>query len=64
MSFYKLLKKHDGFIWSELAEEVFQAFKQYLKQLPILVPPKDNKVMLLYAAATLIVVSAVLVVER
>ena len=23
MSFYKLLKKHDGFLWSEQAEEAF-----------------------------------------
>ena len=64
MSFYKLLKKHDGFLWSEQAEEAFQAFKQYLKQLPILVLPKDGETMLLYVAATPIVVSAVLVVER
>jgi hypothetical protein len=64
MPFYKLLKKHDGFLWSEQAEEVFQAFKQYLKQLPILVPPKDGETMLLYIAATPTVVNAVLVVER
>ena len=64
MPFYKLLKKHDGFLWSEQAEVAFQAFKQYLKQLPILVPPKDGKAMLLYVPATPTVVSAVLVVER
>ena len=64
MPFYKLLKKHDGFLWSEQAKEVFQAFKQYLKQLPILVPPKDGETMLLYIAATPTFVSAVLVVER
>ena len=64
MPFYKLLKKHDGFLWSEQAEEAFQAFKQYLKQLPILVLPKDGETMLLYVAATPTVVSAVLVVER
>ena len=28
LPFYKLLKKHDGVLWSEQAEEVFQAFKQ------------------------------------
>ena len=64
MPFYKLLKKHDGFLWSEQAKEAFQVFKQYLKQLPILVPPKDSEAMLLYVAATPTVVSAVLVVER
>jgi hypothetical protein len=62
--FYKLLKKLDGFLWSEQAEEAFQAFKQYLKQLPILVPPKDGETMLLYVAATPIIVSLVLVVEH
>ena len=36
----------------------------YLKQLPILEPPKEDEVMLLYMAATPKVVSAVLVVER
>jgi hypothetical protein len=64
MLFYKLLKKHDSFLWSEQAEEAFQAFKQYLKQLPILIPPKDSKTMLLYVAATPTVVSAVLVVKH
>ena len=64
MPFYKLLKKHDGFLWSEQAEEAFQAFKKYLKQLPILLPSKDGETMLLYVAATPIVVSTVLVVKR
>ena len=56
--------KHDGFLWSKQDEEAFQAFKQYLKQLPILVPPKNDEVMLLYGAATPTIVSVVLVVER
>ena len=64
MPFYKLLKKHDDFLWSEQAEEAFQAFKQYFKQLPILIPLKHGETMLLYVAATPTVVSAVLVVER
>ena len=63
MPFYRLLHKPDGFQWSKKAEEAFQAFKQYLKQLPILVPPKDSEVMLLYVAVTPKVVSVVLVVE-
>jgi hypothetical protein len=42
----------------------FRKFKQYLKQLSTLVPPKDGEVMFLYVAATPKVVSAVLVVER
>jgi hypothetical protein len=35
-----------------------------LKQLPILVPPKEGEIMLLYVAATPTIVSTVLVVER
>ena len=64
MPFYRLLHKHDGFQWNEQAKEAFQEFKQYLKQLPILVPPKEDEVMLLYVAATPKVVSVVLVVKR
>ena len=64
MPYYKLLKKHNGFLWSEQAEEAFQTFKLYLKQLPILVPPKDGEIMLLYVTTTLLVVSAVLVVDH
>ena len=64
MLFYRLLDKHDYFQWSEHAKEAFQKFKQYLKQLPILEPPKEDEVMLLYMAATPKVVSVVLVVER
>jgi hypothetical protein len=59
-----LLHKHDVFQWSEQAEAVFQEFKQYLKKLPILVPPREGEVMLLYVVATPTVVSAVLVVKR
>jgi hypothetical protein len=38
--------------------------KQYLKSLPTLVPPKPNDVLLLYVAATDVVVSTVIIVER
>jgi hypothetical protein len=38
--------------------------KQYLKSLPTLVPPKPNDILLLYAAATDVVVSTVIIVER
>jgi len=64
MPFYKLLKKYDGFLWSDQAKEASQAFKKYLKHIPILIPRKDGETMLLYVAATPIVVSTVLVVER
>jgi hypothetical protein len=42
----------------------FVELKQYLKSLPTLVPSKPNDVLLLYVAATDVVVSTVIVVER
>ena len=64
MTFYRLLHIHDGFQWHEQADEAFQKFKQYLKQLLTLMPPKDGEVMLLYVAVTPKVFSAALVFER
>jgi hypothetical protein len=42
----------------------FIELKQYLKSLATLIPPKPDDVLLLYIAATNIVVSIVIVVER
>jgi hypothetical protein len=42
----------------------FIELKQYLKSLPMQVPPKPDDVMLLYVAATDAVVSTVIAVER
>jgi hypothetical protein len=42
----------------------FVELKQYLKSLPTLVPPKPDDVLLLYVAATDVVVSTVIAVER
>ena len=64
MPFYRLLHKHDDFQWNKHAKEAFQEFKQYLKQLLIHVPQKEDEVMLLYVAATPKVVSVVLVIEH
>jgi hypothetical protein len=63
MPFYKLLHKADGFQWVEQAAVAFIEPKQYLKALPILVPPKPDDVLLLYVAATDAVVSTIIVVE-
>jgi hypothetical protein len=62
--FYKLLCKADGFQWDDQAAAAFVELKQYLKTLPILVPPKPDDVLLLYVAATDMVVSTAIVVER
>jgi hypothetical protein len=64
MSFYKLLRKADGFQLDDQAMTAFIELKQYLKSLPILVPPKSDDVLLLYVTATDTVVSTVIAVER
>jgi hypothetical protein len=64
MPFYKLLRKADGFQWDDQAAAAFVELKQYLKYLPTLVPPKPDDVLLLYVAATDMVVSTTIIVER
>jgi hypothetical protein len=64
MPFYRLLRKADGFQWDEQAAAAFVELKQYLKSLPTLVPPKSDDVLLLYVAATDVVVSTVITVEQ
>jgi hypothetical protein len=64
MPFYKLLRKADGFHWDDQAAAAFVELKQYLKSLPTLVPPKPDDVLLLYVAATDMVVNTAIVVER
>jgi hypothetical protein len=64
MSFYRLLRKVDSFQWDDQAVATFVELKKYLKSLPTLVPPKPDDVMLLYVAATDVVVSIVITVER
>jgi hypothetical protein len=64
MSFYRLLRKADGFQWDDQAATTFVELKKYLKSLPTLVPPKPDDVLLLYLAATDTVVSTVITVER
>jgi hypothetical protein len=63
MPFYKLLCKADGFQWDDQATSAFMQLKQYLKSLPILVPPRPEDILLLYVAATDAVVSMVISVE-
>jgi hypothetical protein len=52
------------FEWTEEAKEAFESLKAYLTSLPILTTPKRNKDMMLYIAATSMVVSAAIIVER
>jgi hypothetical protein len=64
MPFYKLLRKEDGFQWDDKAVAAFIKLMQYLKSLPTLVPPELDDVLLLYVAATDVVVSTVIIIEE
>jgi hypothetical protein len=64
MSFYKLLRKADGFQWDDQAAATFVELKQYLKFPPTLVPPRPEDVLVLYVAAMDAVVRTVISVEQ
>jgi hypothetical protein len=64
MSFYKLLRKTDGFQWDDQDAAAFVQLRQYLKSLPTLVPPQPEDVLLLYVAMADAIVSTVISVER
>jgi hypothetical protein len=61
---YRLLKKHEHFSWTVVAQEALDKLKVTLAHAPILMPPQDGEPLYLYVAATTQVVSAVIVVER
>jgi hypothetical protein len=63
MPFYKLLCKANGFQWDNQAMAAFNELKQYLKSLPILVPPKEDDVLLLYITTTEEVISTSIIIE-
>src|SRR6266498_2818768 len=64
MPFYKLLKKQDKFQWTLEAQQAFDKLKEFLTNLPVLVPPMPEEPLLLYIAATSHVVNTAIVVER
>lgn len=64
MPFFKLLKKHDRFKWTEEAERAFQDLKRYLSSPLVLTPPNEKDELFLYIKATPQIISTVLVVER
>jgi hypothetical protein len=59
-----LLKKTRKFEWTEEAKDAFEKLKAYLTSSPILTPSKKHEAMMLYIAATNVVVSAEIVIER
>jgi hypothetical protein len=63
LPFFKLLKHHDKFKWTEEANQALQDLKHHLQSPPILTAPQPGENLLLYIAATTHIVSTV-VVER
>jgi hypothetical protein len=61
---YRLLKKHERFSWTVEAQEALDRLRATLTHAPILTLPQDGEPLYLYVAATIQVVSAVIVVER
>jgi hypothetical protein len=64
LPFFKLLKKPDKFEWTAEADEAFQKLKEYLSTSLILTPPEKREPLLLYIAATIMIVSMTIVMER
>jgi hypothetical protein len=64
MPLYQLMKKTDHVVWFQRADEAFNDLKRALSTVPILAAPAPREPMLLYIAATLRVVSVVIVVEH
>src|SRR5207244_3450316 len=48
LSFFKALRKHDNFEWTQEAQEAFDNLKRYLSTTPLLTTPKPSEVLLLY----------------
>ena len=61
LPFFKILKKAGPMEWTPEAEAALQDLKKYLSSMPILVVPRPQEPLLLYLAATNLVVSASLV---
>jgi hypothetical protein len=64
LPFFKLMRGSDPFTWTEEAEQAFHEMKRYLTSLPVLVAPEPGEMLFLYLAATIEVISMVLVAER
>jgi hypothetical protein len=64
LPFFKLLKHHDKFQWTEEAKQALEDLKHHLQLPPILTAPQLGENLLVYIAATTHVVSTAIVVER
>ena len=48
---YQMMRKTDHFVWSDAANQAFEALKKQLSKSPILAAPIDKEPLLLYVAA-------------
>ncbi len=49
---FKILKKDASTKWTEECQNAFDAVKNYLSNLPVLVPPQEESPLLLYFSIT------------
>ncbi|KAL0319852.1 UNVERIFIED_CONTAM: Ribonuclease HI [Sesamum radiatum] len=64
LPFFKVLKKVDGFSWTEQCQAAFEDLKKYLATPPLLTKSKPGETLFLYLAISEEAVSAVLVREE
>ena len=62
MPLYQLMKNTDNFVWSDAADEAFEALKKQLAEPPVLAAPIDKEPLLLYVAANNKAVSVAVVI--
>jgi hypothetical protein len=63
LPFFKLLKRHDKFQWTEEVKQALQDLKHHLQSPPILMAPQRGENLLLYFAATNHIVSTAIMVK-
>jgi hypothetical protein len=64
LSFFKLLKHQEKFVWTPEADQDLAQLKVFLSKPPVLTAPRKGDQLLLYLAATIHVVSTTIIVER
>jgi hypothetical protein len=63
LPFFKLLKRHNKFQWTEESKQTLENLKHHLQSPPILTAPQRDENLLLYITATTHVISTAMVVE-
>jgi hypothetical protein len=63
LSFFKLLKHQEKFVWTPEADQALAQLKDFLSKPPVLTAPRKKEQLLLYLTATTHVVSTAIIVE-